>query len=164
MTLNSGLVLKDIMHFPDFQFNLMSISKLTRQYAANVVFTPDLCLPQGHTLQRAVILGKEVKGLYCLEKGMQLPETDIALDRLLRNTNHKAENNIIACFSDSELWHFHLGHLSFEQMRHVAIFQCNKFRHHGVCQICHMAKMQRSSFPLSNTKTLTVFKLLHVDI
>jgi len=49
-------------------------------------------------------------------------------------------------------------------MRHVDIFQCNKFRHHGICQICSMAKMHRSFFPLSNTKALTVFELLHVDI
>jgi len=67
---NSGLELKDVIHILDFQFNLLSISKLTRQYSTNVVFTPDLCLLQGHTMQRAVALGKQSKGLYCMNKDL----------------------------------------------------------------------------------------------
>ena len=39
MLLASDLVLENALHIPKFQFNLLSISKLTKQFAANVVFT-----------------------------------------------------------------------------------------------------------------------------
>lgn len=118
----------------------------------------------GPTLQKAVILGREVKGLYCLEKGEALQEANAALKRQILKNNNQTEDNVIACFSASELWHFRLGHLPFDQMRHVGISQCNNLKFHGVCQICPMAKMHRSSFSLSNTRASANFELLHVDI
>ena len=44
MHLASGLILQNVLHIPEFQFNLLSISKLTNQFAANVIFTPTSCL------------------------------------------------------------------------------------------------------------------------
>lgn len=52
MTLSPDLILRDVLHIPDFQFNLLSISKLTKQYSANVVFTPEFCLLQGPLYRR----------------------------------------------------------------------------------------------------------------
>ena len=44
MLLAPSLVLESVLHIPKFQFNLLSISKLTKQFAANVIFTPSSCL------------------------------------------------------------------------------------------------------------------------
>jgi len=63
MKLQPGLILRDVLHILDFQFNVLSISKLTRQYSANVVFTLNACLLQGHTWEKVLTLGKENKGL-----------------------------------------------------------------------------------------------------
>ena len=79
MELVPGLVLTKVLHIPNFHFNLSSISKLTRQYSANVVFTPDVCLLQGHTLEKDLILGRENKGLHCLERGTTPQETQVGL-------------------------------------------------------------------------------------
>ena len=79
MELVPGLVLTDVLHILDFHFNLLSISKLTRQYSANVVFTPDVCLIQGLTLGKDLILGRENKGLYCLDRGTRLQEPQAEL-------------------------------------------------------------------------------------
>ncbi|KAJ8433068.1 hypothetical protein Cgig2_015431 [Carnegiea gigantea] len=76
----------------------------------------------------------------------------------------KIKNSIFACFSDAELWHFRLGHLSFDQLKYVDIETCINSRQHGVCQICPMAKMHRSDFPLSTSRARNCFALLHVDI
>jgi len=35
--LENGIVLKDVLHTPEFQYNLLSISKLTKQFSANVI-------------------------------------------------------------------------------------------------------------------------------
>jgi len=59
MVLSLSLILREVLHIPDFHFNLLSISKLTKQYSANVSFTPDVCMFQGHTLNKDLILGKE---------------------------------------------------------------------------------------------------------
>jgi len=65
--------LKDVLHVPDFQFNLISISKLTRQIGSHVLFSQDCCLLQDYISQRVVVLGKEEKGLYCLDMGEHSP-------------------------------------------------------------------------------------------
>jgi len=41
-----GLVLENVVHILEFQFNLLSTSKLTKQFAANVTFAPNACLLQ----------------------------------------------------------------------------------------------------------------------
>jgi len=115
-------------------------------------------------MQRGVVLGKQDKGLYCMNKDFQrcqFKENCVKID--LKQTN-KAFENVTARFSIFELWHIRLGHLSFEQLKHIGVSDCNNFRHHGVCQICPMAKMHRNSFSLSNTRATTCFELLHVDI
>jgi len=50
MSLGSGIILKDVLHTPEFQFNLLSISKLTEQLIANVVFTLECCLLQDQAM------------------------------------------------------------------------------------------------------------------
>jgi len=50
MYLGSDLILKEVLHTPEFQFNLLSISKLTRQFSANVIFTPECCFLQDPTM------------------------------------------------------------------------------------------------------------------
>ena len=62
MTVDPGLVLKNVLHSPEFQFNVLYITRHTKQFLPNVTFTPDLCLLQEPTMQRAVILVKGTMG------------------------------------------------------------------------------------------------------
>ena len=103
-------------------------------------------------MQKVVALGNPDKGLYFLQQDCQFSTTTtdtLPCSLLLKK---KTEDSVIACFSDSELQHFRLDHLSFEQLKYVDIDTCNNTRHHGVCQICPMAKMHISGFPLSNSR------------
>ena len=70
--LNQGLELENVLHIPEFQFHLLSISKLTQQFSANVIFTPTDCLLQGPTLQKAVTFGRQHKGLHILHQGCEV--------------------------------------------------------------------------------------------
>jgi len=105
--LTAGLILQDVLHISDFQFNLLSISKLTKQFSANVIFTPHACFLQGPTM-KTVSLGNQDIGLYFLQHNSQLSQATL--------TSHldTSRASSIACFSDSELWHFRLGHLAVE--------------------------------------------------
>jgi len=166
MALGHDIILKDVLYTPAFRFNLLSISRLTKQLSANVLFTPECCILQDQAMRKEIILGKENKGLYCMNKGgqpLQSKEEQCSNQSQLLKTNKRSLRNITGCFSDSELWHFRYGHLPFEQLQYLDIPQCNKSKS-SVCQICPMAKFNRSSFPLSNTKATVCFELLHIDI
>ena len=40
----------------------------------------------------------------------------------------------------------------------------NESAHISICQICHIAKLHRLSFPPSHSRASNLFELLHVDI
>ena len=48
VALNGSIVLKDVLHVPDFHFNLLSATKLAKILSSNVVFTPTYCYLQDH--------------------------------------------------------------------------------------------------------------------
>ncbi|OIT04225.1 hypothetical protein A4A49_65313, partial [Nicotiana attenuata] len=58
--------LKNVLHVPDFKFNLMSVSKLTRDLSCAVIFLPELCVFQDLYNGRVKAIGKEDEGLYVL--------------------------------------------------------------------------------------------------
>ncbi|KAL8151013.1 hypothetical protein V2J09_020821 [Rumex salicifolius] len=68
ISLNSTLQLSNILHVPDFCFNLVSISKLSKDLNANVIFTPTSCLLQASSMKKPLLIGKEDKGLYLFEQ------------------------------------------------------------------------------------------------
>ena len=137
---------------------------MTNQFAANVVFTPTRCLLQAATLQRAVILGNQEKGLYFLQQNSKLQAAVGDIQSSDTHLSGKPDGFTFACFSDAELWYFRVGHLPFEQLKYVDGYICNNGRQHNICQICPMAKMHRSGFPLSTSRAKDIFDLLHVDI
>ena len=64
MYLPNNLALTDVLVVPDFKFNLMSISKLSKDNDCVVLFHPGLCLIQGLTTTEIKGIGKERGRLY----------------------------------------------------------------------------------------------------
>jgi len=64
--LSPTLLLTNVPHVPDFQFNLLSVSKLCEQIAGKVIFTSTDCTLQG-SKQLEVVLGKAYHGLYHIQ-------------------------------------------------------------------------------------------------
>ena len=62
--LNGSILLKDVLYVPDFQFNLLSASKLAKTLSSNVVFTPTYCYLLDHLKNNQLVLGSETGGLY----------------------------------------------------------------------------------------------------
>ena len=94
MSLGAGIVLKDVLYTPEFQFNLLSINKVTKQLSANVVFTPDCCLLQDQIMKRAVILGKENQALYCMRKEGQSLKSKLSQPQPFQTTTQ----SVTVCF------------------------------------------------------------------
>lgn len=61
------------------------------------------------------------------------------------------------------LWHKRLGHPSDVILNHLS-FCKNKRKETIVCDTCHLAKQARFPFFSSNTTSLDIFELIHVDI
>lgn len=92
--------------------------------------------------QKEVFLGKENKGLYCLQMDPQ--PVKFSTSRL--QSNKRVSSDSVVCLSTAELWHIRLGHLPFDQLKNVGISQFNN-NYHGVCQTYPMAKLHRAPFP-----------------
>ncbi|KAJ8431076.1 hypothetical protein Cgig2_033684 [Carnegiea gigantea] len=64
VVLGIALTLQNVLHVPEFQFNLLSASKLAKQLCSSIVFTPTSCYIQDHLKSNLLELGKETGGLY----------------------------------------------------------------------------------------------------
>ena len=65
--LSTNLTLHDVLHVPEFQFNLLSASKLAKHLSTSIVFTPNSCYIQDHLKDKKVVLGEENGGLYLVK-------------------------------------------------------------------------------------------------
>ena len=61
------ITLTSVMSLPQFSFNLIYVSKLTRTLNYSISFFPDYCLIQDHLTKRVISRGHESKSLYILE-------------------------------------------------------------------------------------------------
>ena len=62
--LTSSLPLSSILSFPNFSFNLIFVSKLTRTLKCYISFFPDFCLFQDLMTKQIIGRGRESRGLY----------------------------------------------------------------------------------------------------
>ncbi|OIT40346.1 hypothetical protein A4A49_52115 [Nicotiana attenuata] len=62
------LTLKDVLHVPDFKFNLMLVSKLTKELSCCAALFPHFYVFQGLYSGKVLEVGKEHNGLYLLKK------------------------------------------------------------------------------------------------
>jgi len=164
--LTPTLLLTNVLHIPDFQFNLLSVSKLCKQIAGKVIFTSTDCTLQGLP-QQEVVLGRAGNGLYHVQNAatdrVAASQGSLVLHSGVQQASRHSllEHNFK--LSEIESWHFRLGHLSFDKMKLVDL-PCTRTKTDNICSICPKARLHRQSFPLSNTRASRIFELIHVDI
>ncbi|OIT39815.1 hypothetical protein A4A49_63698, partial [Nicotiana attenuata] len=102
--------LENVLHVPDFKFNLMSVSKLTRDLSCAAIFLPELCVFQDLYNGRVKAIGKEDEGLYVLKgRGIRQLAAHVGVNAIAEDTGN--------------LWHMRLGHASIPVMQHVSFLQ-----------------------------------------
>ena len=62
--LSLNITLQEVLDVPEFQFNLLSASKLAKQLTGNVIFSPTSCYIQAPFRNNPLVLGEESGGLY----------------------------------------------------------------------------------------------------
>ncbi|XP_070049483.1 uncharacterized protein [Nicotiana tomentosiformis] len=108
--------IKNVLDVSDFKFNLLSVSKLTRDLCCYAYFFPDFCVFQGLYSGKMVGIGKEDSGLYILSRG----------DVVAAGSFHRDGVT-------TTLWHQRLVHASTNAMKH---------RH--ILDVARALKIQRS--------------------
>ena len=68
-----SIPLTSILSLPNFSFNLMSVSKLTRALMCYISFLPDFCLFQDLMTKQIIGRGRESGGLYILDPTVPRP-------------------------------------------------------------------------------------------
>ena len=71
-------VITGVFQVSQFQFNLLSVSKLTKELHCSSTFFPNFCIFQDISNGRVKIIGKENGGLYILRRNTSSRDVDIA--------------------------------------------------------------------------------------
>ncbi|KAF3615583.1 putative NAC domain-containing protein 43-like [Capsicum annuum] len=154
-SLSGDLQVKNVLHVPEFKYNLLSVSKLTKELSCSVKFFPDFCVFQDVYSGRVRGIVKKSEGLYIIKKN-----NDAGSKKVVLNTTK--ENMVV----DRGLWHMRLGYVSVSTMKNVKYLQ-NKVIDIAVnsdCSVCPMAKQNRLMFPRSTTRSDNPLSLLHMDV
>ena len=143
-TLPGGVKLNGVLHVPNFNCNLLSVSRLSKDLQCAITFFPDFCVMQGLRTRNLIGAGRCKGGLYRM--GM-------------------VDGNRRALMAPIDMWHKRLGHASKEKLSGVELLKSISFNHkNNICDSCAKAKFVRTPFSASSIKTNDCFELIHCDI
>lgn len=69
--------MKNVLHVPDFEFNIISMSKITKDFSCVVLFFPDFCVFYGLYNVKVLGIDREKEGLYILQEKVN-PQANVA--------------------------------------------------------------------------------------
>lgn len=150
--ISKEITLKSVLFVPDLDYNLLSISKLTKDLNCVTKFSSTLYEFQALSSRRTIGNAKMSAGLY-----------------LSRTEAPGCLPQKISCSASSQnresalLWHYRLGHPSFIYLKMSFPNLINKslvFQ----CEICQLSKHPRNSFPIQPYKKSHPFYMIHSDI
>ncbi|KAH0650173.1 hypothetical protein KY284_030085 [Solanum tuberosum] len=164
-------VMKNVLFVPDFKFNLLSVSKITKELSCFVSFYPDFCVFQDLYSGRVKGIGKEEGGLYIYRN-----DNDVSKKAIPKATQRLATTVPI---QDCSLWHKRLGHPSSQVMRCLnrlghpssQVMRCLNLLQSvkddellNNCSFCPIAKQARLPFPTSISRASLSFDVVHMDL
>lgn len=167
--ITSALILHNVLLVPDFHFNLISVSCLTKTLNCAAHFFPIGCLLQD--LTRGLMIGKGslYNNLYILDKASP---PSVSLASSVSTSSSVASPALPTAFCGSlldeeQLWHHRLGHPSSNVLRKVSSslpsFKTN-VSDNSHCTICPLAKQKRLAFVSNNNLASQPFDLIHLDV
>ena len=141
------LELSNCLHVPSLSHKLLSISHVTRELNCTLLMQPNFFLLQDIRNIEIIGRGTENNGLYYVD--------EIAQKGAAMLTHGTADR-------EAWLWHRRLGHSSpgYLQM----LFPNITLKSSMYCETCVFAKSHQNTYHLSNSRTETLFGLVHSDV
>lgn len=155
ITLNSRVVLKNVLYVPQFTCNLLSVKALAT--SANIAFTflPVYCVLQDLQTAKIIGIGKVMGNLYVLNKfSLESANIESILNSCNLSKNLKFNFCNVAHFKNKEcysIWHKRLGHSSESVLSHLTFIPKKSIDESLPCIPCHLAKQQRIPFHVSDS-------------
>ncbi len=168
--LTPTLELTNVLCVPSFDFNLISISKLTSSLHCCVFFLSNLCFIQDLLLWRMIGLGKQRDGLYILQQSVDLTKVaSVSPSHAAFAHSLYSLSSITHSTNTFHTWHCRLGHPSHSRLSFLSnVLPDVSFPSNNsatfICNVCPLAKQKRLSFPNHNHVSPSCFDLIHVDI
>jgi len=138
-----SLPLSSVFYLPDFPYNLLSVSKITKLLNCSVTFFPSYCIFQDLVTRKTIGTGRESNGLYAME---------LASDQ-------------VACISTVSALESHcrLGHPSLPVLK-LLVPSLGSLSSLD-CESCQLGKHHRVSYPSRvNNRVGQLFDLVHSDV
>ena len=156
-----------MLYIPEFKFNLISVSVLTKFLKTKVSFTSDECFVQELTKELMIGRGSQVGNLYVLD----FNENNHTVS-LKGTTSMCPEFSVCSSVVvDSVTWHKRLGHPAYSKIDllsdvlNLKVKKINK--EHSpvchVCHVCHLSKQKHLSFQSRQNMCSAAFDLVHID-
>ncbi|XP_019231650.1 PREDICTED: uncharacterized protein LOC109212458 [Nicotiana attenuata] len=203
----AGMKLSNVLHVPDFNHNLLSVSQFVSDMNYDLLFTKAGCILQAPLMRKEPLFGETTAGLYVLkddtstlgiysikspisasfssssrrrlpgslssdsESVCERTECHVLLSPVYPanlneniNMNVSVSNDVMNVTDSNKLWHFCLGHLPYDAMKHIKAIQVtstnnNKFP----CEVCPMARQSKPPFTKSTIRSKNYFDLIHID-
>lgn len=135
---------------------LMSIIRLDRR-GFESTFSESKCFIKGRNNAKIYGVGDEYADHYWLTLNIAPRTTSV---------------NAITSPQPLELWHDHLGHLGWDQLKLLAstnpaalgVMFSTITRTRAVCESCQLGKSHRASYPSSDTRSTEILQLIHSDL
>ncbi|PKU84173.1 Retrovirus-related Pol polyprotein from transposon TNT 1-94 [Dendrobium catenatum] len=144
------LSLSHILHSPFLQYNLLSISKLTRDNNLAITFDPHGFSFKDLTTSKIILQGPCSAGLYTIRT-----PSPTATNPALHSTVH-----------GSDPWHDRMGHPSKQILASIAARnqQLNIGFNSFSCHWCNTNKSHKLPFPISASRKIASLDLIHSDV
>ncbi|GKA28479.1 sodium/hydrogen exchanger 6, partial [Tanacetum coccineum] len=151
LKLTNNVILYDLHVVLWYCVIILSVNKLIRDSKMFVGFNENKCYIQDLKREKVMGTGSESGGLYLFD---------------MKNSNCIGKSNVVMCFHVSKLLrHNRLGHPA-DQVLYVLKNDLSISDNSSVpmCEVCKRAKQTREPFPLSDHKSKTLGKLVHLDL
>lgn len=150
------LTLKDMLHVPRLDFNLLSVDKLTQNQNCHTNFFPYHCEIQG-LATRKMIGNASLSGRLYYSNDGSLSKESIPTSCLGVISDYGCE--------DVMIWHFRLRHPSFHYLKHLFLnLFSNKDPSSFQCEICALAIIHKPPYSPRPYVPSKPFFLVHSDI
>ena len=142
------LTLTGVLYVPSFHVNLIFVSKLTTNHNCLTIFQPSISFIIQTQPLRVIGTAERSHNLYQLRTSSihQVSQTKIETSRLdnksscLRNKSANINKSCVD-IDNAKLWHFRMGHLSYDRLKILSSYYSNIFIGSvHPCDTCHFAK------------------------
>ncbi|CAL1409609.1 unnamed protein product [Linum trigynum] len=163
VVLFGSLVLRNVLYIPLFGFNLISVRRLTKDTSCSLTFFHNHCIIQDLVSRKLIGTARESGGLYCFtptfNSSLPAPITASSPDSSFFSVVFDTT------IHDIDISHYRLGHASCNPLNNILSKDTNvsfdKTKH---CTVCPMAKQKRLPFMVSESHSIALFDLIHIDI